>query len=303
MSCFNRRYGYLFLFLGFIFFFGTLPNNKTFASYPDMVGYYERRLQQSGYQTNTTEGIIAAVKSKSSFERHIALELLTIRNPQEAVTILKQSLDDKAITVRCASAHLLGVLNDKSGLERMQKDFEELVPKEEEPNDPNILRDKREMEQWTRKHRYRITTALEIGKVLAELGDFRAYDLAAKEGLTSEHELGYLRLRAAETLGEMGKKDFSELKIQGKDPIEILCKMAETEKERAIFTRVRTAANGIGGKAEVQILEKAVTNPHQAEEDIRIAGGILNRAKWKMQANKRTISEPNNSPEPNSSTK
>ena len=285
MSNLNRVQIQLIILLGNILLAGNLLWGDTYVSHADKTPYYQRRLQQDGYNTETADGIIAATKSKSSFVREIALELITSRSPKDAVPALKQALNDKQIDVRRTAAHLLGTLGDKEGLEQMQKDFEAFVPKEEEPNDPNIIRKPDTLDQWTKNHRYRICTALEIGKVLAELGDFRAYNLAAKEGLTDTKELGAIRMRAAEVLGEIGKKDVNELKTQGMEPIAVLCKMAETEKEWAVFHRIETVANEIGEKAAVQIYEKAVINSNIAKDKKDITKMVLKELKEKTEPN------------------
>jgi len=280
----------------FIFVSGFLLDISN-ASCFDMVNYSERILRQKGINTDDDNEIIKASQSKDVLIRHDAIVLLEAKLGKNGIPALKQLLNDNIFGIRKNAAHSLAMLGDESGHEQMIKDFEVFNPKEE-PNDPNILNDSKALNIWRRDHGWYVTEALEIGKVLAEYGDFRAYELAVKIGLSND--LGYKRWKAAEVLGEIGKRATGELK---ENAVVVLCRMAETDENITVFRAVRMAGDKIGGESEIQILEKAVTNPHQAEEDIRIAGGILNRAKWKMQANKRTISEPNNSPEPNSSTK
>jgi HEAT repeat protein len=258
-----------------------------------MAKYWQGELQHLGVQADNNVQIIKAAQSNDAEVRYLAVGLLALRLGQDGIPVLRQALDDNFIAIRIKAAHFLGTLADKSGLERMQKDFEEFIPKEEEPNDPKVLRDERALDQWKKNHRYRISRALEVGKVLAELGDFRAYDLAAREGLTTEYELGAIRMRAAEALGEIGKKDVNELKIQGKDPIDVLCRMAETEKETAVFRRVRIVANEIGGKSEVWILERAANSSHQSERELNITRAILADVKRRVDPNSFLTVDPN----------
>ena len=285
MNCSEKSQTTLLILLGTMLLVGTLSCECVYGSSLNKEYFWQSQLRENGYQTDTAEDIISATKSSSYFIRHVALDLLTRRYPQEAMPALKQSLNDKEIVVRCAAAHLLGTLGDKSGLKQMQKDFEAFAPKEEEFNDPNILRDPNALEQRTKNHRYRILTALEIGKVLAELGDFRAYNLAVKEGLSDANKSGTITIRAAEVLGEIGKKDVNELKTQGMEPIAVLCKMAETEKEWGIFHAVESIANEIGGKATVQIYEKAAINPNISKEKIDITKMVLTELKEKAEPN------------------
>jgi HEAT repeat protein len=64
-----------------------------------------KQLQAKGYKTDTPEQIIEATKSKSYFIRHIALELLTQRTGEKAISTLKEALNDPRIEVRWRAAH------------------------------------------------------------------------------------------------------------------------------------------------------------------------------------------------------
>jgi len=289
MNCFDKQQIKLITILGTMLLACIISYESVYGSTINREKSWQRNLEADGYQTDTAENIISATKSNSYFTRYIAMDLLTKRYPQEAVPVLKQSLNDKEIVVRCTAAHLLGTLGDKSGLEQMQKDFEEFIPKENEPNDPNILWAPGTPEKYKWSKRYRVLKALEIGKVLAELGDFRAYNLAVKEGLTDTNKSGTIPIRAAEVLGEIGKKDANELKTRGMDPVAVLCKMAETEKKWIFFNHIKKTANEIGGNAAVQINEKADTNPNRA----KMKEDFENKIKMIIAESKKK-SEPNN---------
>jgi len=289
MSCSEKSRTRLIILLGTMLLVGTLSCECVYGSCTNKEYSCKSYLQQDGYKTDTIEDIIYATKSNSYFIRHVALDLLTIRYPQEAMPVLKQSLNDKEIVVRCTAAHRLGTLGDKSGLEQMQKDFEEFIPRENEPNDPNILKAPGTPEKYKWSKGYRILTALEIGKVLAELGDFRAYDLAVREGLTDANESGTIPIKAAEVLGEIGKHDANELKTHGMDPIAILCKMAETEERWIYYDQIRRIANEMGGEAAVQINKKASINPNGAKMTAE-----LENIKKKILTESKKKSEPNN---------
>jgi HEAT repeat protein len=239
------------------------------ASCPNMRRYWEQTLQRKGFSADTPGQIIEAAQSESYFVRYIALRLLTDRTGQEAATTLKEALNDPHVKVRWTAAHLLGTLGDKSGLERMQLDFAELVPRNgaPEPADPNIAEDTKALEQWKKYRLYRISRALEVAKVMAELGSRRGYVLASTEGL--ENPLAAIRTRAVEVLSEIAKTDEAILAAEGKDPVIVLCVMAESEERITVFRRVRMHANHLGGTRGVRILEKAKNNPHQTDQELR----------------------------------
>ena len=256
------------------------------ASRPNMPRYWENTLQRKGFSTDTPEQIIEAAKSESSFVRYIALHLLTDRTSKEAITTLKEALNDPHVKVRWTAAHLLGTLGDKSGLERMQLDFAELVPRNgaPEPVDPNIAEDTKALEQWKKHRLYRISRALELAKVMAELGVRRGYGLAATEGL--ENPLAANRTRAVEVLAEIAKTDEAILAAEGKDPVTVLCAMAESEERITVFKRIRMHANRLGGTRGVRILEKAKDNPHQTDQELRWVRRSLDFLKEKMKTPK-----------------
>lgn len=266
------------------------------ASCPDMSRYWEKILKKEGFVIDKPEQIIEATKSESYFTRYIALKLLTHRIQQQAVPTLRQALEDKHILVRFTSAHLLGTLGNKSGLERMRLDFAELVPRggAAEPPDPNIAKDANGLKQWQSNRWYRIRRALEVAKVLAELGDRRGYALSAKIALESPAEaerlvsegqdraaiaMSALRSLAVEALGEIAKTDKDTLAAEGREPVAVLCAVVASEKRKTVFKRVVMAAEKIRGDIGIQILEKAKDNPHQSEQDLRRVKGSLGRLK------------------------
>lgn len=261
------------------------------ASCPNRARYWETTLQRKGFSTDTPGQIIEATKSQSYFVRYVALRLLTDRTGKESVATLKEALNDPHVKVRLNASHLLGTLGDKSGSERMKLDFAELVPRNgaPDPADPNIVEDTKALERWKKHRLYRISRALEVAKVMAELGDRSGYVLAAREGV--ENPLGANRTRAVEVLAEIAKTDEAILSAEGKDPVTVLCVMAESEEHFFIFRRIITFATQLGGTRGVLILEKAKDNPHQAEKELRMTMLLLDGLKEKM---KTPDNDPNN---------
>jgi hypothetical protein len=254
------------------------------AMRPDMVYYGESRLQARGFPTDTPEQLLNAAQTGGFFVRHVALQLLTHRIAEEAIPALKEALSDPHVTVRLTAAHLLSTLGDKTGLERMRDDYAELVPREgaAEPADPNIAKDPEAMKQWQRHRRYRIRRALEVAKVLAELGDRRAYKLAAREVVN--HQGPGSRSRAVEVLAEMAKADDAVLASEGIDPVSVLCAVALSEKARTVFSRVLTSTSSLGYNKRVRILDSAASNTHQAEAELRWARRARQRLDGRLKA-------------------
>jgi hypothetical protein len=267
---------------------GSLACSTLLASVPNLLHYWTRILQQSGFSTDSPEDIARAAKSNSYFERYIALQLLTHRIGKDAIPQLKESLADEHIKVRWVAAHLLGTLGDKSGLERMRQDFAELVPRggAAEPVDPNVAKDPSALRKWQRNRQYRIQRALEVAKVLAELDDRCGYELAAKivrespgeeQRLASDGQdqpagsMAALRSLAVGALAEIAKTDQNTLAEEGREPVALLSGLAASEKRKTIFKQMLKAAEGLRGDIGIKILDRAKDNPHQAQLEIRRA--------------------------------
>jgi hypothetical protein len=251
---------------------------------PEMVHYWERILLENKFSVDTPEQLLEATKSESYFLRYVALHLLTDRMGDKAIPMLRQALADAHVRVRWTAAHLLSSLGEKTGLEQMKLDFAELVPRNGAPKpiDPNITSDPQSMTRWQRDRLYRIRRALEVGKVLAELGDRRGYELAAMTVL--EDPLAANRLRAVKVLAEIAKTEESVLAAEGKDPAFVLSSVAESEKGRTVFIEVVISATRLGGRIGLPILEKAKDNPYQAEREIRMAKHGLDSLKTRTKA-------------------
>jgi hypothetical protein len=293
MSCFKKIRIICHLSLIEIILISGVLFETSKASCPDPVALAERSLRQKGINTDKDDEIIKASQSKDVLIRWDSIILLEAKLGKKGIPALKQLLNDKGYEIRVKAAHSLAMLGDEGGHEQMIKDFAEYYPKEE-PNDPNILNDPKKLEKWIATQDWYSGTALEIGKVLAEYGDFRALELAIKDGLSDAS--ASTKSRAAMVIGEIGKRATGELK---ENAVAVLCRMAETDENITVFRAVGIAGKNIVCDSEIQILEKAVTNPHQAEYDMRIARTALWTAKRKMQINTGPKVEPNSSPEPN----
>ena len=197
---------------------------------------------------------------------------------------IKEALNDEHLQVRLTAAHLLGTMNDKSGLERMQLDFMKLVPGNgaSEPSDPNITTDPKELEKWNRNRLYRISKSLEVAEVLAELGDRRGYELACKVGLNES--LAAIRSRAVNVLGEIAKTKPAILAAEGKDPVLALSQRAKVEKRITVFKKIVMVAKELRGEKGLQILEQARRSPHQEPKDIERVKGYLEKIRKEIKS-------------------
>ena len=240
-------------------------------------------LKQRGYPTDTVEQILEATKAESYFVRYAAIHLLTERIGEGAIPVLKQALSDpEEICVRWRAAHLLGILGDKSGLKQMRVDFEKLKAELALPfpDDPNMTPDDRERTENRRN--IALHDALDVAKVLVELGDRRGYELAAKAAFEGMWELH--KAKAIYVLAEIAKADKKILQAEGIDPVSTLCTIAETEKSPYVFGKIIYSARKLDYDTAVHILEKAKDSPNQSQEKRQEARQILNWLKAKKRA-------------------
>jgi len=239
-------------------------------------------LQQLGYPTDTVEQILTATKSESYFVRHQALEVLTERKGKEAIPTLRLFLGDPQIRVRSRAAHFLGTLGDKNGIEQMRKDLKELAPYNGAPlpHEPNAVPAAIQKRKGGRN--YYLREALIVARVLAELGDRRGYELAARMAL--EGPLAVQRYEAVFVLIEIAKTDEAILQAEGIDPVSVLCTMAESEKRHTVFRILTNSVQDLDVDMAERVLKRAMRSPHQSKE-MRIATSmILNKVRARMKA-------------------
>jgi len=237
-------------------------------------------LKRLGYPVDTLEEILAATKSPSYFVRHQALEVLTRRIGKEAIRTLKSFLDDREIEVRIRAAHLLGTLGDRSGLEQMRQDFQQIVAQNKGPLPIEPNADQRTIEQQNATRNFNLRRALEVTKVLAELGDPRGYDLATEMALAGPQAAQ--RYTAIHVLVEIAKIDKAALEVEGIDPITILCAVAESEKARTVFFTLINLVQGLGPDAAIRVLQIAKDSPNQSELARRGARRMLEKVRAKL---------------------
>lgn len=240
-------------------------------------------LKQFGYSTDTPEQLIEATKSDSYAVRFMALNLLTELVREKAIPVLKNALNDpEEVTVRWTAAHLLGTLGDKSGLKQMRADFEKLkaelaIPF---PDDPNMTPDDRE--RIENRKNIALHDALDVAKVLAELDDRRGYELAVKAAFEGTWDLH--RDKAIYVLVEIAKTKKSILIREKRDPVSILCRMAESEKSTNVFNTLVFSAEKLPYDETVLILEKAKESKNQTPEKRSETQDFLNWLKAKKKA-------------------
>lgn len=141
---------------------------------------------------------------------HGRLGLLAERDGAEAIPVLKKSLVDPDPKVRWAAADMLATLNDASGLDAMKKDLRAFSSQADH-----------------------LEHALEVARVLAQLGDISGYELAA--GLAASGATHGQRWRAAVVLAHLANADDTIAKPEGFDPIDVLKTMAAEEEHEGVF--------------------------------------------------------------------
>ena len=165
---------------------------------------------QHRFPWETRQAAYRSMNDTFDYHFHGELGLLAERDGKQAIPVLKKALADTNPKVRWAAADMLGRLNDASGLEQMKKDLKTFSA--------------------DRKH---LEHALEVAKVLAELGDISGYELAADS--TANGATPGQRWRAAVVLAHIANTDKTTLQAAGMDPIAALKTMAAEEKHEGVF--------------------------------------------------------------------
>jgi hypothetical protein len=242
-----------------------------------------RSLRQLGYATDTAQQILAATESESYFVRHQALAVLVERIGEDAIPTLKVFLADPHMRVRARSAHLLGTLGDKSGIDQMRRDLQEASPPNEvtrssDPNDPNTTPDAQKAGDRDRF----LWNALLVARVLAELGDYSGYELAARAAFESPQAA--VRTDAILVLAETAKADKQTLSEKGIDPVSVLCEVAACEQRRVPFGILVSSVQKLRPERAIHILRNAKSNRHQSDLNRRVVEIALVKVKDKSRA-------------------
>ncbi len=183
-------------------FFKARGAEQAFQFHQPRAGHrFPREMRQAAYRS---------MNDAFDYHFHGELGLLAERDGEQAIPILKQALADTNPKVRWAAADMLGTLNDASGLEQMKKDLKTYS-----------------------SDRKRLEHALEVARVLAQMGDTSGYELAAD--LADNGTTPGQRWRAAVVLAHIANTDKTTLDAAGMDPIGVLKTMAAEEQHEGVF--------------------------------------------------------------------
>jgi hypothetical protein len=116
----------------------------------------------------------------------------------------------------------------------------------------------------------RLVMALEVAKVLAELGDASGYALAAQ--LATKGANGH-RWRAAEVLAYVANFDNAALTAGGMDPLGVLKAMAATEKDNDEFFVYLDRVHKILRDREEMIAIFAIAKDSKHQTELKVPWG------------------------------
>lgn len=186
-----------------------------------------------------------------TFNHHFHGEpgLLAERKGDEAIPELKKLLEDSDPEIRWGAAEMLWYLKNPGGLETMKKDFKTYAVKD-------------------------VDHALELARLLAQLGDHSTYQLAVDSALKGKTP--GRRWRACMVLAHIANLEQATLKAGGLDPIAVLKTMAANEKDEGVFFVFLEKMHRILNDHEdmIAIFAIAKENPHH----IKVLPGYKNTA-------------------------
>ncbi len=171
---------------------------------------FHQPLAQHRFPWDTRQAAYRSMNDTFDYHFHGELGLLAERSGRKAIPILKKALVDTDPKVRWAAADMLGTLNDASGRVQMTQDLK------------TFSSDRTHLEH-----------ALEVARVLAELGDISGYELAAD--LAANGTTRGQRWRAAVALAHIANTDKTTLQAAGMDPVAALKTIAAEEKDEGVF--------------------------------------------------------------------
>lgn len=235
------------LLAGLVMAVPALPSDQT----PDYQVRLKLMLNGIGEPADTPADLEAALHSKYDAVRCTALEFFSQQQGECFIPTLKQFLADKSVLVRYTAAGLLAGFGDSSALEQMRADYQDLLPpgaKPEDPGDP------------TQMNLVKLDHALQVGRVLAELGDNRALPLALR---ASQHELPVVRSGAVRILGRIARD--GEDRVESRVAFERLITIANNDKDRGVHGAISGAAINMEPRSAVKLLDAFSQSPHIPE--------------------------------------
>jgi hypothetical protein len=247
----------------------------------------ERTLRAAGYDVNSVEDLRRAMKDGDTGVREYAPILLAYKTGREAIPILKQSLDDSSLRIRCKVARVMGILGDLSGLERMRKDLARLTkeqPKKDVPKTEPIALAKDES-LYTRSKDGQLSLALKPALVLAEFGDSSGYQIAAEAAV--QNKFGAIRADAIAVLAELGRIDQATLQARGLNPEAVLLVVAESETDPFLLECLHGCVRGrMRPVSAIKILEKIEQSPHLSDRGRQIVTSGLQTVRRQLEKEK-----------------
>ena len=253
----------------------------------------EDRVRTKGYDVNSIEDLSRATKDKAPAVREGALYLLARKAKGQSIPVLKQACSDPWPGVRCAAARLMGVLGDRSGLDRMRKDWAELM--REGQKDDVSAEDFREREKRGEPTSLgsasgRLYYALQVAQVLAEFGDSSGYEVAARTAV--QDKVAVNRGLSMMVLAELGRLDKATLEARGCDPEAVLLVVAESETASHSLEVLYGCVTGrMRPESKVRILEKLERSPHLSDQRRRTVTGALQDVRRQLEKDKQATGQ------------
>ncbi len=208
---------------------------------------YEGIVKSSGFDPNNIEDIKRAAmedfnrpaRTNTYILRDAAITLLVYKIDKESISELKKSLNDSFPYVRSTAAGYLGLLGDKSGLEIMRKDMEELTKDnaEFEKTYYKSYPSQKTMPLTLKTKGNRTLMALKAAQVLAENGDISCYKFALQKAVVERS--GYRRDQAVRVLTALALAlDHKETFDPNSGFPEVIILDAEKEKNPLIIDQI-----------------------------------------------------------------
>lgn len=266
--------------------YARAPGRRMFS--PEMVSSYKGTLRKEGYDVNDIGDVKrAATTDTSPFVRDKARHFLAYQFGPKAIPTLKHALNESHPSERCTAARLLGILGDRSGLERMRRDIAELTKDNEQDEAATDSKTaQKDQPLFMRSERMRLRYALRAARVLAEFGDTSSYELAARTAIESKSAM--LRVQAIYVLSEFGRIDKATLQAKGVYPEDFLLAVAELETNANVLQSLTASVmTNMTAESKIRILEKVLNSPHMPGEQRQIAERGLKDAKELLEQEKK----------------
>jgi hypothetical protein len=268
---------------------------RIWFNWPEFIINSTETLKAYNIDINDINNIETATTSNKSYIRSSAYHLLALKEGAKAISILKNGLNDKELSIHFQVARFLALLGDKSGLEKLKEEIKLITDYDGLLNDTKGIKydpnEKGTPPLGLSNKKSRLSHCLGAAIVLSEFGDSYGYELAVQQALD---EKGF-RMDAVSILANLSRIDKAKQQTKGIDPESIILRVLDTEKDKTNLEMFFPSIVGAKMKPEsqIKIYDKFIKSPYLSDKSKQIYGNKMQQLQKQIEKEKQVKAQEN----------